>query len=120
MALELGFFAIPVTNMDAARAFYHQVMGWSFEERDPSFTYINGDEGMIGALETATETFSPSHQGPKLYFRAQAMGAVMELVEAAGGSVAVPSTPIAGGERGYTAEVLDPSGNRIAFWAPDP
>ena len=36
-ALEMGFFAIPVLDIAAAKKFYGPVMGWDFNDRDPNF-----------------------------------------------------------------------------------
>jgi predicted enzyme related to lactoylglutathione lyase len=118
MGLALGFFALPAQDLAASQRFYAEVMGWSFAPRDAGFAYIQSDGEMLGALERATADFAPASQGPKLYFRAEQLAATLAKVAPAGGKVTVAATPIMGGERGYSAEIHDPSGNRVAFWAP--
>jgi predicted enzyme related to lactoylglutathione lyase len=117
-AFEMGFFAIPVEDMVAAKSFYGNVMGWEFNDRDLDFSYVFANGNMIGALETASESLKPSHTGPLLFFRADAIAKTLSRVTSSGGSV-LDRQAIAGGERGYTAKILDPSKNAIGFWAPE-
>lgn len=119
MGLEVGFFSLPVNDFAQALRFYQSVMGWEFEKRDDRFYYVNANDHMIGALELATDSFKASNQGPKMYFQASMLSSTLSKVEPSGGKISIDSTPINGGERGYTAEVLDPFGNRIAFWSPE-
>jgi len=119
MGLEVGFFSLPVNDFAMAKRFYNSVMDWEFEQRDERFCYINSGDNMIGALELPDDSFRPSNHGPKLYFRANTMNLTLSKVVPMGGIVSIDCTPIDGGERGYTAEVSDPFGNRIAFWAPE-
>ena len=39
-AFLLGFFTIPVLDLSIAKDFYAPVMGWTFQDRDPEFSYI--------------------------------------------------------------------------------
>ena len=117
-AFEMGFFAIPVADISAAKKFYGPVMGWDFNDRDPKFSYILANGNMIGALETATDSFKPSSNGPLLYFRADFMTNTLDRVKANGGKVKEKVT-MEDGARGYTAKVSDPAGNTIGFWAPE-
>ncbi|MCX6118782.1 MAG: hypothetical protein NT027_14675 [Proteobacteria bacterium] len=117
-ALELGFFAIPTTDLEKAKVFYQAVMGWKFKDRDLNFSYIFANDAMIGSLERATKTFMPSKNGPLLFFRAEFMQNTLDKVGNAGGAV-IEKIAIENGARGYTAKVLDPFENAIAFWAPE-
>ncbi len=117
MALEMGFFAIPVTNIETAKKFYGPVMGWDFGDRDDKFAYILSAGNMLGALEAARESFRPSANGPLLYFRAETMNPILERVAANGGTV-LEKLAMDGGAKGYTARVSDPFQNTIGFWAP--
>jgi predicted enzyme related to lactoylglutathione lyase len=120
MAMHMGFFSIPTRDMNSAKNFYQNIMGWEFQERDEDFTYIYADNEMIGSLEKSDDSFSPSAFGPKMYFRANSISEVMTKVKANKGLVLKDETAIEDGARGYTSEILDTSGNRIAFWAEKP
>lgn len=117
-AFELGFFSIPVLDMDKAKSFYGPVMGWDFNDRDPNFSYIFANGNMIGSLEISTNTFKPSDSGPLLFFRADLMSKALERVTDNGGIV-IEKLAMNGGENGYTARVSDPFKNTIGFWAPE-
>ncbi|MEK7689624.1 MAG: VOC family protein [Bdellovibrionota bacterium] len=117
-AFELGFFSIPVTNMDVANAFYGNVMGWEFKERDPRFSYIFANGNVAGAIELADDQFEPSDNGPLMYFRADFMAKTLSRVNASGGTV-ISQVAVESGNRGYTARIQDPFKNSIGFWAPE-
>ncbi|MBT3979918.1 MAG: VOC family protein [Bacteriovoracaceae bacterium] len=114
---ELGFFSIPVNDMRVSKKFYLQVMGWNFETRDLEFSYIFGNGKMLGALEKSNDLFAPAASGPLMYFQSASIGTTLEAVVSGGGKVFAALTPIEDGERGFSAKVLDPSGNKIAFWS---
>ena len=116
--LNMGFFAIPVLDMKVAKSFYGPVMGWTFNERDSDFNYLFVGDDMIGALESATKTFTPSSGGPLMYFRTEKMSPTLQKVSDSGGAV-IESLAMEGGARGYTAKITDPFGNTIGFWAPE-
>jgi predicted enzyme related to lactoylglutathione lyase len=115
-AFELGFFAIPVSNMETAKSFYKNVMGWDFKDRDPQFSYVFANDNMIGAIELARDNFKPSVDGPLLYFRADLMTKTLGKVTSSGGKVQ-EKIAIENGDRGYTARIQDPFKNTIGFWA---
>lgn len=115
-AFELGFFAIPVLEMNRAKAFYGPVMGWEFNDRDPAFSYIAANGNMLGALELASDKLKPSAFGPLIYFRADLMDKTLSRVSSNGGTI-VEKLAMEDGARGYTAKVRDPFGNVIGFWA---
>ena len=117
-AMELGFFAIPVSNMGTAKTFYGPLMGWEFRDRDPKFAYIFANEKMVGSLELENDNFRSSEHGPLLFFRAETMDKTLARVSANGGRIK-ERLAIEEGARGYTAKVTDPSGNTIGFWAPE-
>ena len=117
-ALEMGFFAIPVMDMKAAKNFYGPVMGWEFNDRDEQFSYIMANGKMAGALEASSDGFKPSATGPLIYFRADSMSKTLERVTAAGGFI-LENLAMNGGANGYTARISDPFKNTIAFWAPE-
>jgi predicted enzyme related to lactoylglutathione lyase len=117
-AFELGFFSIPVTEIQAAKNFYGKIMGWEFQDRDPNFTYISANENMAGSFEIASKDFSPSENGPLLFFRADFMEKTLARVTE-GGGIVKEKEAMEGGARGYTAKILDPFKNTIGFWAPE-
>lgn len=117
-AFELGFFSIPVVDINIAKDFYGKVMGWEFQDRDPKFSYIFANENMVGSLELANDKFFPSESGPLLFFRADFMERTLNRVKESGGTL-IEKLAMEAGARGYTSKVLDPFKSTIAFWAPE-
>lgn len=117
-AFEVGFFSIPVLDMDVAKSFYGKVMGWGFKDRDARFVYVFANGNMAGAIELATDTFRPSETGPLLFFRADFMSKALAKVTANGGTV-IEKVAVDNGARGFTAKAQDPFKNTVGFWAPE-
>lgn len=116
----VGWFEIPVTDMDRAVAFYNAVfsidiqvqnfggvlMGW--------FPYAEGKEGASGSL-VQHETYKPSEtHGVVIYFASEDVQNELDRVEAAGGKIIQQKTQISP-EVGYYGLFADSEGNRIAL-----
>lgn len=118
----VGWFEIPVSDMNRAAAFYQKVfdveiqivdlqgmeMGWfPWDEKLP---------GTPGSLVKHQEFYKPSTDGILIYFSSQAGDLNVELarVEPAGGSILMAKTLIKE-DIGYMAVLIDTEGNRIAL-----
>ena len=115
----VGWFEIPVNDMERAKKFYETVfnvvisvhdfggllMGW-FPDR--------GD--VIGAQGTLIkqDSYIPSKEGTLVYFISEDVQNELDRVESAGGSIYQPKTQISP-EHGYMAAFIDSEGNRIAL-----
>jgi len=120
----VGWFEIPVTNMDRAVAFYNEVfqieiavhkldniiMGW--------FPFADDQEakGASGSLVYNEEFYKPSTEGILVYFTSRKGDINDELsrIEKAGGTILQAKTQISE-DHGYYALVLDTEGNRVAL-----
>ena len=114
----LAWFDIPVTDINRAATFYETVLQAPLTPMDmpgvPMRTFGAAPK-MIGAL-VQSEHNTPQKTGTLIYFTApDTIAGVLGRVEAAGGSVAMPETPI--GEYGRIAQFIDPDGNRIGLHA---
>tara|TARA_R110000868_G_scaffold89459_1_gene248981 strand:- start:1166 stop:1540 length:375 start_codon:yes stop_codon:yes gene_type:complete len=115
----VGWFEIPVSNMDRAKTFYEAVfqvkidiqnfggmlMGW--------FPFVEGKEGAAGTL-IKQESYIPSHAGTLVYFMSEDVQNELNRIEAAGGKVLQPKTEISP-EHGFMGVFEDTEGNRIAL-----
>ena len=119
----VGWFEIPVTDMDRAIKFYEAVF-----ECEIKLNPINGLEmawfpmfptgmGAAGAL-VKHEQYTPSADGPLIYFSAFSGDVDNELrrAEEAGGKILMPKKQI-GEKYGHMGIILDTEGNRIAVHA---
>jgi predicted enzyme related to lactoylglutathione lyase len=118
----VGWFEIPVTNMERAIKFYETVFGftltrWPMEPMEMvMFPGVPDAIGAAGSLVYYPEYYKPSTEGVKIFFSTQAEDLSVELsrVEAAGGKVVMPKTLITE-EIGYWGQFIDTEGNCIAL-----
>ncbi|TBN06321.1 VOC family protein [Hyunsoonleella flava] len=115
----VGWFEIPVADMDRSKAFYEAVfqikidvqnfggilMGW--------FPFAEGKEGAAGTL-IKQESYIPSQEGTLVYFMSDDVKNELDRVEAAGGKIYQPKTQISP-EHGYMGVFIDTEGNRVAL-----
>jgi predicted enzyme related to lactoylglutathione lyase len=113
----VGWFEIPVQDMDRAKKFYDAVfdidiqvqnfnellMGW--------FPFAENKMGSSGSLVQHATNYQPSEtKGPLLYFSCKDLG----KIEAAGGRI-IQSKTLISDDVGYMAVFIDTEGNRIAL-----
>lgn len=120
----VGWFEIPVTDMDRAIAFYETVLGIKLERHQMGpldmawFPSIPDSIGASGSLVKHPDFYKPSNDGVLIYFTAFSgdVGNELGRVEAAGGVILIPKKQISP-EYGYMAVFQDTEGNRIALHA---
>lgn len=121
MSQPVGYFEIPVQDLDRAIRFYEAVFGYKFTR-----TAIDGNEmalfpatenspGITGALAKGP-TYVPSLNGSLVYFDTLDLDGLLTRAQAQGAKVLYPKTSI--GELGFVAEIQDSEGNRIGLHAP--
>ncbi len=122
----VGWFEVPVQNMNRAVKFYNEVfqidikvqvfgpttMGWF------PFAENKNATGASGSLIHNPEHYRPSDQGTLVYFNSRSGDLNDELsrIEAAGGEILKPKTHISE-EHGYMALFKDVEGNRVALYS---
>jgi uncharacterized protein len=115
-------FEIPFDNKQRAMKFYTDSFGWQLSDM-PQMNYV-----MASTVET-DDQFRPKHPGainggmmerpkdapnPTIYVGVQSIDATITKVQAAGGKVVTPNTPIPG--MGAYARVTDTEGNVIGLF----
>ena len=115
----VGWFEIPVTDMERAKRFYESVFDISISVHDLG-GFIMGwfpesqQGGTSGSL-VKNEMYQPSEtHGALVYFSSLDIEQELERVERAGGAVLKWKTEIGGGH-GFMALIRDSEGNRIAL-----
>ena len=116
----VGWFEIPVTDMDRAKAFYDNVFGVKIQVQDFGgllmgwFPFAEDKLGASGSL-VRQESYVPSEtDGVLIYFSSHDVNNEINRVEGAGGKVVQPKTQISP-DVGYMALFIDTEGNRIAL-----
>lgn len=118
----VGWFEIPVIDMDRAIQFYEAVFGVTLNRQKMGsavmawFPFMEKEIGSSGALIYQPDFYTPSQQGTLVYFTAFSGDLSIELgrVEKAGGKVMIPKTEISP-EIGFMAVFTDSEGNRLAL-----
>ena len=118
----VGWFEIPVTDMDRAVSFYEAVFDFTLTRAKVGpvdmawFPGLADSIGSSGSLVSMAVQYKPSSDGVLVYFTAFSGDVSNELALAvvAGGSVLMPKTLITK-EIGYMAIFRDSEGNRIAL-----
>ncbi len=120
----VGWFEIPVTDMDRAVKFYESVFNVKLRRGSYEsfvlawFPEIKGREGTAGALIKAPDLYQPRDNGVLVYFCAYSGDLANELkrARALGGKVLLPKTYDRAAHI-YVAFLLDSEGNRIALYS---
>lgn len=116
----VGWFEIPVQEMERAKKFYEEVFDISISVHDLGgiimgwFPGVQGKTGSSGSL-VKHEMYTPSDTaGPLLYFSCNDLAVELAKVTNAGGSIIQLKKEIGGGH-GFMALLTDTEGNRIAL-----
>lgn len=116
----VGWFEIPVTNIERAKTFYDTVFGIEINIQDFGgtlmgwFPFAEGKLGASGSL-IQNDAYIPSEsKGVLIYFSSEDINTEINRVEAAGGKIVKAKTQISP-DIGYMALFIDSEGNRIAL-----
>ena len=115
----VGWFEIPVNDMDRAKTFYETVFDVEVKVQDFGGVLMgwlpsNGDVyGSTGTL-IKNDNYEPSEKGTLVYFSCVNLQVELDRVEAAGGTIRQGKTMISP-EHGNMAVIIDTEGNRIAL-----
>jgi predicted enzyme related to lactoylglutathione lyase len=118
----VGWFEIPVVDMERAVRFYETVFGLQLSRNRLGpldmawFPWVDKSMGAGGSLVHFPDQYKPSAGGVVVYFTAWSGDVATELsrVESAGGKVLMEKKQISP-EHGYMGLFLDTEGNRIAL-----
>ncbi|SFT88881.1 hypothetical protein SAMN04489724_2578 [Algoriphagus locisalis] len=119
--VTVGWFEIPVLEMDRAIKFYETVFDCTLQKMDMGdflmamFPGDAGGSGSGGSLVYHQDFYAPSDlAGPLIYFSSEDVSIELAKVEGAGGTVQISKKMISP-EYGYMAIFIDSEGNRIAL-----
>ena len=118
----LGWFEVPVSDMERAIRFYEEVSAIKMERHllgplDMAwFPYNQKGMGAAGSLVHSPANYKPSMDGVLIYFSSQSGDLADELsrIDKAGGKVLMPKTMISP-DVGFMSLFLDSEGNRVAI-----
>jgi uncharacterized protein len=120
----VNWFEIPAKDLSRSTKFYESIfdielklheMGPSLVGAPLKMAMFPGEKdasGASGAL-VKSEGYTPSHQGPLIYFSVDNIENVLKKIERNGGKTLAPKSSI--GEYGFIGLFEDPEGNRIGL-----
>ena len=115
-------FEIPFDNKTRAMKFYAETFGWELMDM-PAMNYVVARTAAVddkqmpkepGAINGGLFQRPKEAPTPTLYIDVPSIDAALKKVEAAGGKVVTPNTPIPG--MGAYARVTDSEGNVIGLY----
>ena len=117
----VNWFEIPVVDFERAMAFYEYVFEVELErtviDGHPMAVFPEADEpGRASGALAAGDSYVPSVDGTRVYFRVDDVAATLARASERGGTLLYPVTEV--GEQGVVAEFADTEGNRIALSGP--
>ena len=109
----IDYIEFTVSDMAAARRFYAEAFGWTYNDYGPEYTGIrhSSGEGEVGGMRLDTQVVTG---GPLVVLFSNDLEASVEAVRAAGGEIVVEPFAFPGGRRFH---FKDPSGNELAAWS---
>jgi len=117
----VGWFEIPVEDMDRAKKFYETVFEVKIQVQDFNgllmgwFPFAENKMGASGSLVKHPDFYRPSKtEGPLLYFSCKDVSVPLDKVTRAGGEV-LQDKKLISKEIGYMGLFLDTEGNRLAM-----
>jgi predicted enzyme related to lactoylglutathione lyase len=118
----VGWFEIPVINMERAIRFYETVLDMKLTPTRiltyemAMFPFTEGSPGCSGALMVQNDNFKPGRDGVMIYISSPSgdVSRELERVEAAGGIVVLNKELITE-EVGYWGMFMDTEGNKIGL-----
>jgi predicted enzyme related to lactoylglutathione lyase len=107
---RIDYIEFAATDAAAARRFYSQVFGWSFQDYGPAYTSFS--DGRIDGGFDQDAAVRPG--GPLVVIFSTNLAATERSIVAAGGKIVRETFSFPGGRRFH---FIDPSGNELAVWS---
>ncbi|MEO1401521.1 MAG: VOC family protein [Cyanobacteria bacterium J06635_1] len=110
---KINYVEFPAKDMEATKAFFTKVFGWSFEDFGPEYTAFS-NEGLDGGFFKSDLVASTENGSALIVFYSKALEQTQAKIEQAGGKIIQPIFSFPGGRRFH---FCDPSGNEYAVWS---
>jgi len=110
---KINYVEFPAKNMEATRAFFAEVFGWSFVEYGPDYMSFS-NEGLDGGFFKSDLSCSTINGSALIVFYSRDLEHTQSKIKQAGGSIIKPVFSFPGGRRFHFG---DPNGNEYAVWS---
>lgn len=110
---KINYIELPARNIEATKAFFRQVFGWTFTDYGPDYSAFS-DQGVDGGFYRAEQAALSSQGAVLVVFYSEHLEQTLQKIEPAGGVIVKPIFEFPGGRRFHFTE---PSGNEFAVWS---
>ncbi|MCJ8168304.1 VOC family protein [Atopomonas sediminilitoris] len=113
---KLNYVEFPCRNLEASKAFFHQVFGWTFTDHGPDYCSF-AEQGLDGGFYRSELSAHVEQGSALLVFYSHDLESTQTRIEAAGGRISKAIEDLPGGRR---LQFLDPSNNEWGVWSAAP
>jgi len=110
---KINYLEFPASDLDASKAFFSAVFGWSFTDFGPDYSAFS-DASVDGGFYRAGLSAKTENGSALVVFYSDNLEATQAKIEAAGGILIKAIFSFPGGRRFHFCE---PSGNEFAVWS---
>jgi len=110
---KINYIEIPAKNIEATKAFFSEVFGWSFVDYGPDYSSFAA-QGVDGGFFKSDLVVSIKNGSPLIVLYSNLLETTQENIEKAGGEIVKPIFSFPGGRRFHFS---DPNGNEFAVWS---
>lgn len=110
---KINYIEIPAKNIEATKAFFSEVFGWSFVDYGPDYCSFAA-QGVDGGFFKSDLVVSTKNGSPLIVLYSDALETTQDKIEKAGGEIIKPIFSFPGGRRFHFG---DPNGNEFAVWS---
>lgn len=111
---KINYLEIPAKNIEATKAFFTTVFGWSFIDYGPDYTAFEKAVGIDGGFFKSDLVASTNNGSVLIVFYSKELEKTQAKIEQAGGTIIKPTFSFPGGRRFHFG---DPNGNEYAVWS---
>ncbi|QID16573.1 VOC family protein [Nitrogeniibacter mangrovi] len=110
---KINYLELPACDLEATKAFFSTVFGWSFTDYGPEYTAFD-HAGIDGGFYLSDKRARTAEGSVLIVLYSKHLAQTQAKVEAAGGTLIRPVFDFPGGRRFH---FTDPSGNELAVWS---
>lgn len=110
---KINYIEFPAKRMDATKAFFREVFGWSFTDYGADYTAFS-EAGIDGGFFHSDLTVSTAAGSALVIFYSANLAQTQTKITNAGGIIIKPIFAFPGGHRFH---FTDPNGNEYAVWS---
>lgn len=110
---KINYLEFPAANLEASKAFFETVFGWSFSDFGPDYSAFS-EASVDGGFYRAELASKIANGSALVVFYSEDLEATLAKIEGAGGVILKAIFDFPGGRRFHFCE---PSGNEFAVWS---